>query len=292
MAKRKMPFQTVSCAAAKPSTTARIGPTHGVHPKAKANPITNAPQAEELPLRLCRRVSASSALICRMPVRWRPKRMMTTPAMRASSDLYCARTWPTSVEIAPSVMKTMLNPMMKAAELSITLRKSCPSCSFNCSTPTPEIKETYPGTSGSTQGDKNEISPATKTASGNGKLVIFLYCSDGERLTPSYKMPRKGELLHHFPRGLDEVIRSSLSRPGLLRPLRGRRFLGSRAGRGWRHSLGRSFGQDLLDESWRHGCGENRSISGLFNFETVEERLYIGIRTVWANAAFGGVKEA
>src|ERR1700687_5820713 len=107
--------------------------------------------------------------------------MMTAPAILASSDLYCASTWPTSVEIAPSVMKTMLKPMMKAAELSITLRKSSPSFIFNCSTPAPEIRETYPGTSGSTQGDKNEISPATKAASGNGKLVIFLYCSDGEK---------------------------------------------------------------------------------------------------------------
>ena len=57
---------------------------------------------------------------------------MTTPAMRASSDLYCARTWPTSVEIAPSEMKTMLKPMMNAAELNITLRKSWPSFSFSC----------------------------------------------------------------------------------------------------------------------------------------------------------------
>src|SRR5580704_14089862 len=70
-------------------------------------------------------------------------------------------------------MKTMLKPMMKAAELSITLRKSCPSFIFSCSTPTPEIRETYPGTSGSTQGERNEINPATKAASGNGKLVIF-----------------------------------------------------------------------------------------------------------------------
>src|ERR1700675_3904451 len=104
--------------------------------------------------------------------------MMTTPAIRASSDLYCARTCPTSVEIAPSVMKTMLKPMMNAAELSITLRKSSPSFIFNCSTPTPEIRDTYPGTSGSTQGDKNEINPATKTASRDGKLVISFYCSD------------------------------------------------------------------------------------------------------------------
>src|SRR5260221_5616684 len=113
-----------------------------------------------------------------MPVKWRPKRMMTTPAIRASNDLYCARNWPTSVEIAPRVMNTMLKPMINAAELSITLRKSSPSFSFSCSTPTPEIRETYPGTSGSTQGDRKEISPATKAASGNGKLVIYLYCSD------------------------------------------------------------------------------------------------------------------
>src|ERR1700681_467696 len=117
---------------------------------------------------------------------------MTTPAIRASSDLYCARTWPTSVEIAPKVMKTMLKPMMNAAELSITLRKSSPSFIFSCSTPTPEIRETYPGTSGSTQGDKKEISPATKAASGNGKLVISLYCSDcsdGEKFASLIRHP-------------------------------------------------------------------------------------------------------
>ena len=69
--------------------------------------------------------------------------------------------------------------MMNAAEFSITLRKSSPSFIFNCSTPTPEIRETYPGTSGSTQGDKNEISPATKTAGrdGNGRFDIEFYCS-------------------------------------------------------------------------------------------------------------------
>src|SRR5208282_2512765 len=106
---------------------------------------------------------------------------MTTPAIRASSDLYCARIWPTSVEIAPSVMKTMLKPMMNAAELSITLRKSCPSCDFSSSTPTPEISETYPGTSGSTQGERNDTRPATKAAMGRGRLVMqeLFYPSEG-----------------------------------------------------------------------------------------------------------------
>src|ERR1017187_5867411 len=174
MARRKMPFQTVSWAATNVSTTPRMGPTHGVHPKAKANPMTNAPQADELPLRLWSRVSASSALICRIPVKWRPKRMMTAPAMRASSDLYCARTWPTSVEIAPSVMKPILKPMKKAAELSITLRKSSPSFSFNCSTPTPEIRETYPGTSGSTHGDRNALAFSWTRGFAMGAFNVFI----------------------------------------------------------------------------------------------------------------------
>src|ERR1700733_264438 len=113
-----------------------------------------------------------------MPVRCRPKRMMTTPAIRASSDLYCASTWPTSVEIAPRVMNTMLNPIMNAAEFSITFRRSCPSFSFNCSTPTPEIREAYPGTSGRTQGERNENTPATNTARGSGKVVISVYCNE------------------------------------------------------------------------------------------------------------------
>src|SRR5208337_1200300 len=149
-----------------------------------------------------------------MPVRCRPKRMITTPATRASSDLYCASTWPTSVEIAPSVMKTMLNPRMNAAELNITLRKSCPSCNFSCSTPTPDIRETYPGTSGSTQGERNEISPATKTASGSGKLVIFLYCSDpgNSRHHLFNRCYGRWDCYNNSFHTLDERISSSLSR--------------------------------------------------------------------------------
>src|SRR5271167_1469089 len=169
-----------------------------------------------------------------MPVRCKPKRIMTTPAMRASSDLYCASTWPTSVEIAPKVMKTMLKPMMKAAELIITLRKSWPSFIFSCSTPTPEIRETYPGTSGSTQGDRNEISPATKAASGNGRLVISFYCSEA--------FGRREQVQRSFPFGcahgqdekriyiFDAVRGLWLSQSGLLRGIRGRRRLRSWSG--------------------------------------------------------------
>src|SRR6266851_2512095 len=47
---------------------------------------------------------------------------ITTPASLASVDLYCASNCPTSVEIAPRVMNTMLKPRMNPIELSITLR--------------------------------------------------------------------------------------------------------------------------------------------------------------------------
>ena len=44
MVSNKIPLLTESWAAAKPRITARMGPTQGVQPKAKANPITKAPQ--------------------------------------------------------------------------------------------------------------------------------------------------------------------------------------------------------------------------------------------------------
>src|SRR5580692_4123509 len=157
-------------------------------------------------------------------------------------------------------MKTMLKPMMKAAELSITLRKSWPSFIFSCSTPTPEISETYPGTSGSTQGDRNENNPATKAASGNGKLVIFIYCSGLIVTTavspahPPYKMRRKGELLQHFRlRRLDDVTPESLSGHWSRKLFRNGRLFRRCCGRGGRYTLEGSFRQNLLHKARRNG---------------------------------------
>src|SRR5207244_2793130 len=100
-----MPFSTESCAAANPRITARIGPTHGVDPTAKAT------------------------------------------------------------------------PSMKPTEFSMTLRSSCASCDLSSSTPAPEISDTYPGTSGSTQGERNDTNPATKAAIGSGSVDIQKYCT-------------------------------------------------------------------------------------------------------------------
>ena len=130
------------------------------------------------------------------------------------------------------------------------------------------------------------MSPATKAASGNGKLVIAFYCSDpivatkAEACTinerPTYKMRQQGKLLQHLLahiiRTLDVAVCLLSSRPGFLRSLRGRRLFG-RCRRGWSRGLGRTFGQDLADQSGRHGRGQNRAISSLFDLEAIEERL-------------------
>src|SRR5712692_10350737 len=74
-------------------------------------------------------------------------------------------------------MNTMLKPRMKPMEFSITLRNNWDSCDFSSSTPTPEISDTYPGTSGNTQGDRNETRPARKAAIGSGRFAIQDYCT-------------------------------------------------------------------------------------------------------------------
>ena len=67
-------------------------------------------------------------------------------------------------------MKTTLKPRMNPIEFTITRRISWPCGDFSSSTPAPEIRETYPGTSGSTQGERNEIRPAKNAAIGSGRL--------------------------------------------------------------------------------------------------------------------------
>jgi hypothetical protein len=60
-------------------------------------------------------------------------------------------------------MKTIENPSTKAKAEPSTLARF-PSPSLSCSTPIPESIETYPGTNGSTHGDRNETSPARNAA--------------------------------------------------------------------------------------------------------------------------------
>src|SRR5471032_1787407 len=84
-----------------------------------------------------------------------------------------------------------MNPM----EFNMTRRLSWPCEVLSCSTPTPEMRETYPGTRGRTQGDRKEISPATKTPSGSGRFNIDLYCTC---LPESGGRPRQSDALRSF----------------------------------------------------------------------------------------------
>jgi hypothetical protein len=74
---------------------------------------------------------------------------------------------PIQVAVAPSRINTTEKPAIKKIEFNNTARLSllsqvvfsvlCP----NSVKETPDMNETYPGTNGKTQGDKNEINPAT-----------------------------------------------------------------------------------------------------------------------------------
>src|SRR5438045_4891225 len=94
--------------------------------------------------------------------------MMITPAILLSSARCCRVACPIELATAPSTMNTRLNPRMNITEFSITERITFESCCLSSSTPAPEISDTYPGTSGSTHGDRNEINPATNAAIGKG----------------------------------------------------------------------------------------------------------------------------
>src|ERR1700728_4916872 len=81
----------------------------------------------------------------------------------------------------------MLKPRMNPIEFTITRRIRCACGAFSSSRPAPEIRERYPGTRGSTHGERNEMSPAKKAASGSGRLVMcsLLYLYSSSRLSSS-----------------------------------------------------------------------------------------------------------
>src|SRR5437588_3662585 len=109
-----------------------------------------------------------------------------TPATLLSSARCCRVAWPMELATAPSTMNTRLNPMMNIIEFSITERMSLESWCFSSSTPAPEMSETYPGTSGRTQGERNEIRPAKNAASGSGSEDMKAYCSNSEAFACGY----------------------------------------------------------------------------------------------------------
>jgi hypothetical protein len=92
--------------------------------------------------------------------------MINNPASLVKIASLDERNEPIHVADAPRRMNTMEKPQIKAPELSSTLAFSLLKKEFELlavlisSRETPDIKDKYPGTSGRTHGDKNEIKPA------------------------------------------------------------------------------------------------------------------------------------
>src|SRR6267154_799269 len=167
-----MPLVTVPLEADRARMAARMGPMQGVQPKAKAKPTTKAPTGDLPPSTECMRLSAYRALILKIPVRCRPKMTITTPATFARIPKYWWVSCPISVATAPRLINTTLKPRMNMMEWPSTVFVSRFPEFLSSSTLAPEIRDTYPGTSGRTHGDRKDISPAKKAAIGNGNEDI------------------------------------------------------------------------------------------------------------------------
>src|SRR5579884_933189 len=109
-----------------------------------------------------------------MPVKCRPKMMMTAPAIHVRYFLYSRTICPRLVAAAPSITNTRVKPRMNIRECKNTVFNSLRSFVWSSSTLAPEIKDTYPGTRGRTQGERNETIPAKNAAIGNGNEDISL----------------------------------------------------------------------------------------------------------------------
>src|SRR5579859_974933 len=180
-----MPLVTVSAELAMIRMAEIIGPRQGVQPKAKANPTTKAPSGDLPPFTECSRLSAYRALIFIMPVRCRPKMMMTAPATQVRYFLYSRIICPMLVAAAPSITNTRVKPRINMSECNSTVFNNLRSLVCNSSTLAPEIKETYPGTSGSTHGDRNETIPARNAAIGKGNEDIRPFSTYTDEGCPS-----------------------------------------------------------------------------------------------------------
>ena len=86
------------------------------------------------------------------------KIIITTPAITLKVSEFCKSVWPKKDADAPKIINTVENPQQNKIKGKISIffdfRISCNDW--------PDIKETYPGIKGKTQGDKKLMSPAPK----------------------------------------------------------------------------------------------------------------------------------
>src|SRR5215469_5281894 len=216
-------------------------------------------------------------------------------------------------------MKTRLNPRMKATEFSITLRNSCDWCDFNSSTPAPEMSDTYPGTSGNTQGERKETRPAKKAAMGSGNVDIEVYCTCSVRRTRANKCTREANRsfvkaarepssrkaestgrsgsLAAFPQHRAQPRSCARTGAGLSpSPGRNLRLGGCRFGAGRKcfrtSELVRRLRNRFAQEAGRDHGAEHRAVALLFDLQAVKKLLYIRVGPLTAHGNFRGMKQA
>src|SRR5216683_1660373 len=86
------------------------------------------------------------------------------------------RAWPSVVALAPRITKTVANPRTKHALRPTACARTISALdAVESAIDWPAIYDTYAGTSGSTQGDRNEIVPATNTAVSEAIEVSIMY---------------------------------------------------------------------------------------------------------------------
>src|SRR4051812_17834187 len=106
--------------------------------------------------------------------------MITIPARYVSSRRYSEVHCPTVVAAAPSMMNTTLKPSTNIREFSITFANTGWRLSA-AAAPVPEIRDTYPGKSGNTKGERKETIPAKNAAIGSGAACIDCYFTNSHQ---------------------------------------------------------------------------------------------------------------
>src|SRR5713226_8413303 len=92
--------------------------------------------------------------------------------MGARRPRFWRRKCPTALAEAPKEMNTTEKPATKARE-EANRPELGTSPLRSCSMPMPESMEMYPGTSGKTQGERNETSPARKAAARGTSFILI-----------------------------------------------------------------------------------------------------------------------
>jgi len=112
---KRPPWKTVARCAANVRILPRIGPTHGVHPKANVVPkikeLSGFPGVNAFDTPnvwfACKNENAGDV---KNPNRYRPKNNTNAPPICDGSERYCPKIEPPSPKSIPNKIKTELNP--------------------------------------------------------------------------------------------------------------------------------------------------------------------------------------